>query len=162
MIRSELVQKLCDDHPDLTRGGRTRRPAFFDSITEQLQGRPRRAARLRRLLDAASATPARAATRAPATPSTSRQARALFQAGQGNARALKPAGSDRGISRAGSTVALAASGRTWRNGRRWGLKILFPIRECGFKSRRPHHAFQSRRRLPSSRSEHSEGELHSN
>ena len=38
VIRSELVQKLCDDHPDLT-GKEIERvvAAFFDSITEQLQ-----------------------------------------------------------------------------------------------------------------------------
>jgi integration host factor subunit beta len=38
VIRSELVQKLCDDHPDLT-GKEIERvaSAFFDSITEQLQ-----------------------------------------------------------------------------------------------------------------------------
>ncbi len=38
MIRSELVQKLCDDHPDLT-GKEVERVvgAIFDSITEQLQ-----------------------------------------------------------------------------------------------------------------------------
>ena len=38
MIRSELVQKLCDDHPDLT-GKEIERvvAAFFDSIIEQLQ-----------------------------------------------------------------------------------------------------------------------------
>ena len=38
MIRSELVQKLCDDHPDLT-GKEIERvaSAFFDSITQQLQ-----------------------------------------------------------------------------------------------------------------------------
>ncbi len=38
MIRSELVQLLCDDHPDLT-GKEIERvvSAFFDSVTEQLQ-----------------------------------------------------------------------------------------------------------------------------
>jgi len=38
VIRSELVHKLCDDHPDLT-GKEIERvvSAFFDSITEQLQ-----------------------------------------------------------------------------------------------------------------------------
>jgi len=38
MIRSELVQMLCDDHPDLT-GKEIERvvSAFYDSITEQLQ-----------------------------------------------------------------------------------------------------------------------------
>src|SRR3712207_9141514 len=38
LIRSELVQKLCEDHPDLT-GKEVERvvSAFFDSITEQLQ-----------------------------------------------------------------------------------------------------------------------------
>ena len=38
MIRSGLVQKLCDDHPDLT-GKEIERvvSAFFDSVTEQLQ-----------------------------------------------------------------------------------------------------------------------------
>jgi integration host factor subunit beta len=38
VIRSELVQLLCDDHPDLT-GKEIERvaSAFFDSITEQLQ-----------------------------------------------------------------------------------------------------------------------------
>ena len=38
VIRSELVQMLCDDHPDLT-GKEIERvvSAFFDSITEQLQ-----------------------------------------------------------------------------------------------------------------------------
>jgi integration host factor subunit beta len=37
MIRSELVQKLCDDFPDLTqREIETAVNAFFDSITEQL------------------------------------------------------------------------------------------------------------------------------
>ncbi len=37
MIRSELVQKLCDDHPDLT-GKEIERvvSAFFDSIIDQL------------------------------------------------------------------------------------------------------------------------------
>ena len=38
MIRSELVQKLCDDHPDLTVKEVERVvSAFFDSIVEQLQ-----------------------------------------------------------------------------------------------------------------------------
>jgi integration host factor subunit beta len=38
VIRSELVQKLCDDHPDLT-GKEIERvvTAFFDSVTDQLQ-----------------------------------------------------------------------------------------------------------------------------
>ena len=38
VIRSELVQKLCDDHPDLT-GKEIERvvAAFFDSIIDQLQ-----------------------------------------------------------------------------------------------------------------------------
>jgi len=37
VIRSELVQKLCDDHPDLT-GKEIERvvSAFFDSIIDQL------------------------------------------------------------------------------------------------------------------------------
>ena len=39
MIRSELVQKLCDDHPDLTVKEIERVvSAFFDSIIAQLQG----------------------------------------------------------------------------------------------------------------------------
>ncbi len=38
MIRSELVQKLCNDHPDLTLKEIERVvSAFFDSITAQLQ-----------------------------------------------------------------------------------------------------------------------------
>ena len=38
VIRSELVQKLCADHPDLTvREIERVVAAFFDSITEQLQ-----------------------------------------------------------------------------------------------------------------------------
>jgi len=38
VIRSELVQKLCDDHPDLTLKEVERVvSAFFDSIIEQLQ-----------------------------------------------------------------------------------------------------------------------------
>jgi len=38
MIRSELVQKLCDDHPDLTAKEVDRVvTAFFDSIIGQLQ-----------------------------------------------------------------------------------------------------------------------------
>ena len=38
MIRSELVQKLCDDHPDLTQKEIERVvSAFFDSITDQLR-----------------------------------------------------------------------------------------------------------------------------
>ncbi len=38
MIRSELVQKLCDDHPDLTQKEIERVvSAFFDSITDQLK-----------------------------------------------------------------------------------------------------------------------------
>ena len=37
MIRSELVQKLCNDYPDLTQREVERVVcAFFDSITEQL------------------------------------------------------------------------------------------------------------------------------
>jgi integration host factor subunit beta len=38
VIRSELVQLLCDDHPDLT-GKEIERvvSAFFDSVTDQLQ-----------------------------------------------------------------------------------------------------------------------------
>jgi integration host factor subunit beta len=38
VIRSELVQLLCEDHPDLT-GKEIERvvSAFYDSITEQLQ-----------------------------------------------------------------------------------------------------------------------------
>lgn len=38
MIRSELVQKLCEDHPDLTVKEVERVvTAFFESIVEQLQ-----------------------------------------------------------------------------------------------------------------------------
>jgi integration host factor subunit beta len=38
MIRSELVQKLCEDHPDLTAKEVERVVAsFFDSIIDQLQ-----------------------------------------------------------------------------------------------------------------------------
>ena len=38
VIRSELVQKLCDDHPDLTLKEVERVvSAFYDSIIEQLQ-----------------------------------------------------------------------------------------------------------------------------
>ena len=38
VIRSELVQKLCDDHPDLTLKEVERVvSAFFDAIIEQLQ-----------------------------------------------------------------------------------------------------------------------------
>ena len=38
VIRSELVQKLCDDHPDLTLKEVERVvSAFFDSIIDQLQ-----------------------------------------------------------------------------------------------------------------------------
>jgi integration host factor subunit beta len=38
LIRSELVQKLCDDHPDLTVKEIERVvTAFFDSITDQLR-----------------------------------------------------------------------------------------------------------------------------
>jgi len=38
VIRSELVQKLCEDHPDLTLKEIERVVAsFFDSITDQLQ-----------------------------------------------------------------------------------------------------------------------------
>ena len=38
MIRSELVQKLCEDHPDLTvREIERVATAFFDSIIDQLQ-----------------------------------------------------------------------------------------------------------------------------
>ena len=38
MIRSELVQKLCEDHPDLSVKEIERVvSAFFDSIIEQLQ-----------------------------------------------------------------------------------------------------------------------------
>lgn len=42
VIRSELVQKLCDDHPDLTVKEIERVvSAFFDSIVEQLQSNGR-------------------------------------------------------------------------------------------------------------------------
>ncbi|HEY0627484.1 MAG TPA: integration host factor subunit beta [Allosphingosinicella sp.] len=38
MIRSELVQKLCEDHPDLTAREIERVvSSFFDSVTGQLQ-----------------------------------------------------------------------------------------------------------------------------
>jgi len=38
MIRSELVQKLCEDHPDLTMKEIERVvSAFFDSVIDQLQ-----------------------------------------------------------------------------------------------------------------------------
>jgi integration host factor subunit beta len=39
VIRSELVQKLCEDHPDLT-GKEIERVvgSFFDSVIDQLQG----------------------------------------------------------------------------------------------------------------------------
>jgi len=38
VIRSELVQKLCDDHPDLTvREIERIVSTFFDAISEQLQ-----------------------------------------------------------------------------------------------------------------------------
>ena len=38
MIRSELVQNLCEDHPDLTQKEIERVvAAFFDSVTEQLR-----------------------------------------------------------------------------------------------------------------------------
>ena len=40
MIRSELVQKLCEDHPDLTAKEVERVVgSFFDSIIDQLQQR---------------------------------------------------------------------------------------------------------------------------
>jgi integration host factor subunit beta len=39
MIRSELVHKLCEDHPDLTAKEVERVvSAFFDSVIDQLQG----------------------------------------------------------------------------------------------------------------------------
>ena len=42
MIRSELVQKLCEDHPDLSVKEIERVvSAFFDSIIEQLQNNGR-------------------------------------------------------------------------------------------------------------------------
>ena len=59
MIRSELVQKLCTDFPDLTqREVESVVSAIFNSITEQLaQWRAGRVARVRGLFDAAARCP---------------------------------------------------------------------------------------------------------
>ncbi len=66
MIRSELVQKLCNDHPDLTLKEIERVvSAFFDSITAQLQEGGRIELRGSALSPLVNATRARAATPAP-------------------------------------------------------------------------------------------------
>ena len=67
MIRSELVQQLCTDFPDLTqREVESVVSAIFDSITDQLaKRRSRRASRFRRFLDAPARRAASDAIRAP-------------------------------------------------------------------------------------------------
>ena len=73
MIRSELVQKLCSDFPDLTqREVENVVSAIFDSITEQLAKGGRVELRgFGAFSSSASATRASGATRAPAKRSTS-------------------------------------------------------------------------------------------
>ena len=91
MIRSELVQKLCTDFPDLTqREVEGVVSAIFDSITDQLA----KGGRVELRGFGAFSTRQRDAPRRPQSAHRRgglrrRQARALFQAGQGNARALK-------------------------------------------------------------------------
>ena len=101
MIRSELVQKLCTDFPDLTqREVEGVVSAIFDSITDQLA----KGGRVELRGFGAFSTRQRDA-RVGRNPRTGEvclgrcQARALFQAGQGNARALELTGSHRGIAR---------------------------------------------------------------
>ena len=92
MIRSELVQKLCADFPDLTqREVEGVVSAIFDSITDQLA----KGGRVELRGFGAFSTRQRDARvgRNPRTGEVGlgqRQARALFQAGQGNARAAEP------------------------------------------------------------------------
>ena len=148
MIRSELVQKLCGDFPGLTqREVEGVVGAMFElDHRAARQRRARRAARLRRFLDPSARCPRRPKPAHRRSRRRRRQARALLQARQGNARAPQPAGSHRRIAPAAS-LAICSSRpdghdrwrrRTWRNGRRWRLKIFCPDRACGFKSRRPH------------------------
>ncbi len=101
MIRSELVQKLCADFPDLTqREVEGVVSAIFDSITDQLA----KGGRVELRGFGAFSTRQRDA-RVGRNPRTGEsgvgrcQARALLQAGQGNARALELTGSHRGIGR---------------------------------------------------------------
>ena len=99
MIRSELVQKLCTDFPDLTqREVEGVVSAIFDSITDQLA----KGGRVELRGFGAFSTRQRDGRVGPQSAHRRIglgrcQARALFQAGQGNARALKPQGSDRGV-----------------------------------------------------------------
>ena len=91
MIRSELVQKLCGDFPDLTqREVEGVVGALFDSITDQLA----KGGRVELRGFGAFSTRQRDARVGPQPAHRRaglgrRQARALFQAGQGNARAAE-------------------------------------------------------------------------
>ena len=131
MIRSELVQKLCTDFPDLTqREVEGVVSAIFDSITDQLakggrvelrgfgafstRQRDGRVGRNPRTGEAVSVD----AKRVP-----------YFKPGKEMRERLTSRKSLRN-SPAGPTVA-GRKERTWRNGRRWGLKILFPIGSAG-------------------------------
>ena len=111
MIRSELVQKLCSDFPDLTqREVESVVSAIFDSITEQLA----KGGRVELRGFGAFSTRKRDARlgRNPRTGESvevERQARALLQARQGNARTLEPAG------RRGRIMRPSLPARTWRN-----------------------------------------------
>ena len=128
MIRSELVQKLCRDFPDLTqREVESVVGAIFDSITDQLA----KGGRVELRGFGAFSTRKRDARvgRNPRTgESVSVNAKRVpyFKPGKEMRERLNLQEVDRRIAAAAPTVAVAQSKRTWRNGRRWGLKILFP------------------------------------
>ena len=129
--QSELILRVAVQPASVQQGRRKGRQHHFRRDRSCLgQARSRRATRLRRILDPSARRPCRPESAHRRVRVRRCEARALLQAGQGNARALKSQGSHRGIASAGTTVAVAKE-RTWRNGRRWGLKILFPIGSAG-------------------------------
>ena len=132
--------EACGDFPDLTqREVEGVVSAIFDSITDQLA----KGGRVELRGFGAFSTRQRDARvgRNPRTGESGlgrRQARALFQAGQGNARALEPTGSHRRI------AAAAYRRRGWRSGRggtvdAGDLKSSSRLGSVGSNSRRPHH-----------------------
>src|SRR3569833_2319544 len=132
MIRSELVQKLCGDFPDLTqREVEGVVSAIFDSITDQLSqgGRVelrgfgafstrKRDARVGRNPRTGQAVDV-AAKRVP-----------YFKPGK-EMRDRLNLQEVTAESRAGRYRRQRRLKRTWRNGRRWRLKIFFPNGSVG-------------------------------
>ena len=136
MIRSELVQKLCGDFPDLTqREVESVVGAIFDSITEQLAGGGR--VELRGF--GAFSTRQRDARigrnpRTGAAVDVDAKRVPYFKPGKEmrerlNLQRKSPPNYDRRArlsARQAARERMIARMRTWRNGRRWRLKIFCP------------------------------------